>query len=97
MKGNWSEAAEARSGAAHARIWLIFNYNLIENERKLVWDSSGQNLIDLQLEFNRKWRKLVWDNSDKNLIDLQFEFNWKAKQIGLGQLRPESDRFSIRI
>ena len=47
MKGNWS-------GTAHDWIWLISIQILIENERKLVWDSPGQNLHDFYLNFNWK-------------------------------------------
>ena len=40
--------------AAQNRILSIFNGTLNRSERKFVWDSVDQNLIDFQLKFNEK-------------------------------------------
>ena len=124
----------------HDGTWLISIQISFENNRKLVWDSPRQNLLDHYSHFNWKWnaiglgqpkterdwfllkfqlkmkgnwsgtaegriwmisvqtsienqRKLVWDNPGQNLFDFYLNFNWKWKEIGLGQLRIESDWF----
>ena len=50
MKGNWS-------GAAHSRIWLMFIYILVNNQRNFVWGTPGApewNLSGFHLKSNRK-------------------------------------------
>ena len=51
MKENLSEAAQGR-------FWLIFKWILIENERKSVWGSPGQILIDFKLDSSWKWKEI---------------------------------------
>ena len=71
MKGSWS-------GAARDRIWLIFIWNSTEIEKKLVWDSPGQNPIQISIENERK---LVWGSAVLNLIDFYSNLNQNERTL----------------
>ena len=53
MKGNWRRLAQGR-------FWLICYQILIGNEWKLASAGSGQILVDLLLNSNRKWKEIAF-------------------------------------
>ena len=89
-KGNWS-------GTAQNRIWLIAIQFSVENNRKLVWDSPGQNLIDFYLNFNWKLKEIGLRQPRTESKWFLFKFWLKIKEIGLGQPRTESDWFLFKF
>ena len=68
MKGKWH-------GLAQSRNYFFFNSILIENDSKLVWACSEQNLFILLFNVIDNERKLAWAGSDHNLVSFRLDSN----------------------
>ena len=71
MNWSWYEAARCS-------FWLILNELLIENERKLVWGSPEQILIDFNQILCEDEKKLVWGGPAQILMGFLIKFQLKT-------------------
>ena len=90
MQGNWS-------GTAQDRICLISIQILIENERKLVWGSSGPNLNDLYSNFSWKWKEIGLGQPRTESDWILFKFQLKLNGNWSGTAWDRISLISIHI
>ena len=83
--------------ASQARIWLISIQISIENNRKLVWDSPRQNLLDFYSHFNWKWKAIGLGQPKTESDWFLFKFQLKITGNPSGTAKDRIWLISIQI